>query len=271
MKPLFDKSKFSTKKEMIQFISDNKNQLIAQKKSIIKEAQGFSFVNNISRVYSKNETYKGNSLIKSPADILIVKPVINTTNWFDSHEDVHIKGWLDKNLKEHPNKLHVQEHKSSQFNKIISSGDDLKAYMYNTTWKELGYNISGETQAFMFDSTVRKSRNPYMHEQYSKGYVTNHSVGMQYVKIFFCCNDKDFEQDYQMYLKYIGDVANKKDVEETGYFWAVVEGKAIEGSAVPTGSNPMTPTIENNAEPQKALRTTEPQKALDINKLINLM
>ena len=287
---LFDKSKFKTNKEIIAFIVKNKSELIAQKKSVVKHSDGFSFLGNANVIYNKKEAHKANEPIENPANDLKVLAVINTTNWMDGHEDVHIPGLWTKTLQENKSNMHVQEHKSNEFSKIISSGTDLNASAINTTWKELGYDIEGTTQALMFDSTVRKSRNKYMHEQYSKGYVTNHSVGMRYVKLVMCVNDSDYGAEFEAWEKYIDQVTNKETAEENGYFWAVTEAKLIEGSAVPSGSNPMTPTLENgggneiedieetiieeseikNIEPLiKALDQSEPVKStLNINNLI---
>jgi hypothetical protein len=145
--------------------------------------------------------------------------------------------------------MHVQEHQSSSFDKIISSGDDLKASVKTMTWKELGLNAIGSTQALVFDSTVKASRNKYMFEQYKQGFVTNHSVGMRYVKLDIAINDTDYEKEKDYYDKYITQVINSDDAEKQGYFWVVTEAKAIEGSAVPMGSNPITPTINIKSEP----------------------
>lgn len=270
---LIDKSKFSNNKEIIKFIIENKQQLIAQKKAVTKHADGFSFNTYKNSIRSNDAIHKGNSPILNPSDEINVLAVINTTNWFDSHEDVHIPGIWNKTLQENKNILHVQEHKASEFDKIIASKEDLSVYTKSFLWSELGYNIQGNTEALVFDSKVKKSRNAYMHEQYAKGYVDNHSVGMRYVKLVFCCNDSDFGAEYEAYQKYIQYVANKEDVETNGYFWAVTEAKLIEGSAVPLGSNIITPTLQNNKqEPSKTLDIQEPQNnALDLDKLINLL
>ena len=135
------------------------------------------------------------------------------------------------------------------FNKIIASGDDLKATAETMTWKELGYNAIGTTQALVFESTVKESRNKYMFDQYKQGFVNNHSVGMRYVKMELAINDKEYEKEKNFYDKYISQVINKQDAEELGYFWVVTEAKVIEGSAVPMGSNPITPTTNIDKEP----------------------
>ena len=86
-----------------------------------------------------------------------------------------------------------------------------------------------------------------MFQQYSEGFVNNHSVGMQYVKIALAINDEDYPEEKETWNKYINKVANQETAIEKGYFWAVTEAKLIEGSAVVLGSNPITPTL--NIEP----------------------
>ena len=46
-----------------------------------------------------------------PPDDLSVLAVINTTNWLDSHEDVHVKGIWDNSLKNDSGFMHLREHK----------------------------------------------------------------------------------------------------------------------------------------------------------------
>ena len=71
------------------------------------------------------------------------------------------------------------------------------------TWKELGFpRIKGETQALIFKSIAEKARNEFMFEQYAKGFVKNHSVGMQYVKLVLCINDEDSGAEYEAWEKY---------------------------------------------------------------------
>jgi hypothetical protein len=60
-----------------------------------------------------------------------------------------------------------------------------------------------------------------------------------------------------------GEVADKK-----GFFWAVKEAKLIEISAVISGSNELTPTLQ----PVKSIEVEEPiqvKQGIDYNYLIN--
>ena len=245
---------FETKKELHEFLIENKVTLMAQKFNTVKHADG---VGNIH--------IKGNaSKAQANGNEIDVSVVINTTNIYDSHEDVHFPKLWNKSLKENKRLMHVQEHQSNSFDKIISSGNDLKAYTKEFTWKELGYDMDGMTQALVFDSKVKKSRNSYMFDQYKDGYVDNHSVGMQYVKLLFCIDDKDYDTEYANWNKYYPEVVNKDDITN-GFFWAVLEAKVIEGSAVPMGSNPITPTLNNKGEPSDGTHT-EAEQSLQNNK-----
>jgi len=238
---------FKTKKELFGFLIENKEILLTQKKSAVKYADGLS-IDHLPREVQKNIT-KSEETQSVESDMVKTRTIINTTNILDSHGDVHIKGIWNKSLKENKRILHVQEHKSNEFDKIIASGEDLKASVKTYSWKELGYDIEGETQALVFDSNVRKERNPFMFEQYSKGYVNNHSVGMRYVKLELAVNDEDYEKEKGFWDKNINLIVNKEEAEKNGYFWVVQEAKVIEGSAVPLGSNPITPTLNIKSEP----------------------
>ena len=155
------------------------------------------------------------------------------------------------------------------FNYHVSIGETLKAYVEDTTFKKLGYNLKGTTEALVFDSNVRKDRNQYMHKQYAKKYVTNHSVGMIYVKMVTCINHEDYPVQKENYDKYAPMIVNQDALEGIKVFWAILEAKVIEGSAVPNGSNWITPTtstksVEEQEEEQISPSTKAMLKFLNI-------
>jgi len=227
-------------KDKIRELVENKDKIIKLKKAQIKHADGV-YIKDLSAlkaVKKKELTTKAEQ-----KDQVQVTAVINTTNLYDSHEDVHIDGLWNKSLSENRGIMHLREHKM-EYDKIIADGEDLTPYTVTVSWKELGYDLPGKTQALTFESVVRRDRNEFMMNQYKAGYVRNHSVGMQYVKVFLAVNDEDYKEEYAVWNKYYDQIANKADVDEAGYFYAVTEAKLIEGSAVPAGSNWATPTRE---------------------------
>lgn len=250
-----------TRKERIAYLKQNKLLEMQKKKSKMKEADGVA-IDSVTT----DKAFKQTDDDLEEKDELEARLIINTTNIMDSHNDVHIPGIWSKSLNESRNIMHLQEHQM-QFDKIISDNEDLSASTKTMTWKSLGFDWSGKTEALLFKSTIRKERNEYMFEQYAKGRVNNHSVGMQYVKMLLAIDDKDEAQEYENWQKYIDQIVNREVAEEKGYFWIVKEAKVIEGSAVPLGSNFATPTqsVKDISEPfwDTLSKSVEPHDALD--------
>lgn len=262
---------FQTKKELYKSLVENKDVLIAQKKAIKKEVDCGIIVNPIV-VKDKNIANKEEDNIIDPInlDSLKVVVIINTTNFLDKHGDVHIPGIWNKSLSENKMIMHLQEHEM-EFDKIIADGQDLKAYVKNYNWTELGYNYAGVTEGLTFESTIRRKRNEFMLNQYANGWVKNHSVGMYYVKFDFAINDEDYPNEFEAWNKYYPQIANKELADEKGYFWYVLEAKVIEGSAVPLGSNVATPTLDNGIknEPPNVGTHNEIEPSNDTQKTID--
>jgi hypothetical protein len=253
--------KFQSKKDLFDFLIKNESRIIADKKANMKKADAFNF--GFFPVDKDGMTEKANKPVNEDVDEITVRAIINTTNLMDTYDDVHIPGLWNKSLKENKDIWHDQEHRH-EFASTIAEGKDLTAYTKTYTWKELGQKWEGETQALVFDSTISKDgNNPFMFDQYKKGRVKNHSVGMQYVKIDLAVNDKtEYPNAYKVWEKYIDQIANKERAEELGYFFAVTEAKVIEGSAVKRGANWVTPTEDNNVKSEPAQATPEePEKS----------
>lgn len=237
----FPEKTFTTSEEAVEFLVKNKKFVVSQKKSIIKHADGIDFNGGVSN--DKKEVIKSssNASAENISKINIVA-VSNTCNYYDSHGDVSLNGSWKRTANNTKDALHLQEHKM-QFDKIIS--DEVEFKVEVKTWKELGFNYEGSTECLVMYSTANKEDNPYMFEKYIKGKVRQHSVGLRYVNIDLAVNNSaDWAKDEkELWDKYYPMIANKDDVDDAGYFWAVFEQKAIENSAVPRGSNPATPTI----------------------------
>ena len=233
-------------------LKHDKAKLYAMKKSSFKEADSFSF--DLSKLDSKDESIK--AIVTTPiidATKIRVKSIINTTNLLDSHGDVHIKNIWKKSIQENKSMYLLNSHQQ-KFEYVIT--DNVTPLAQTMSWKSLGFDFEGNTQSLVFDSIIEKTKyNELMFDMYASGKVKNHSVGMQYVKILYCVNSDDsyWQEEKANWGKYINEVANKDEAESAGNFWAVLEAKIIEGSAVLRGSNYATPTqsvteVKNEAE-----------------------
>jgi len=237
--------KFATDKELFSWLKENKDDLLFQKMASFKKADGFCAsvipLVQIDKSVNKNEPTAPNQVK--------VRAIINTTMIRDSHKDVHINGLWKKSLAENKRIKHLQEHDMS-FKSVIADKEDLKSYTEVFNWKDLGYDVEGKTEALVFDSTVKESRNPTMYKEYKDGNVDNHSVGMYYMKVALAydSSDEDDKEEKAEWDKHIELIVNKEEVKKDKYYFAVYEAKVIEGSAVPMGSNQITPTLSGKSE-----------------------
>jgi len=245
----FPDREFSSQEELFKALKENKPSLVALKKSTEKRADAVSYVNSETSNLIANKEENGTT---TEIDKLQVKVVINTTNFIDSHNDLHINGIWNRSVSNKKEFLHLQEH-NRDFDKVIS--DNAKGYIESISWKSLGLPYNGKTEALIFDSVIEKKRNEFMFKQYANGWVKNHSVGMRYVKIDLAINsESEWDKDEkELWDKYYPVVVNKEVADERGYFWVVSEAQIIEGSAVVMGSNSATPTlsVENKQDSSK--------------------
>jgi hypothetical protein len=266
---------FESKDEMLIELKNNISEIIVAKKLTLKRADSYGIIaktdaSENTLTILKNITQKSFNDSKKSIDYtkeallpkLKVVVISNTTNWFDSHRDVHIDGLWNKTLADNGQKGfdHLQEHEND-FDKIISTKS--KVILENTNFKALGFNYEGSTQALNCESIIDPNRNIFMYNQYANGWVENHSVGMRYVDVIYCADSNVLEmQEYKAnYEKYYNLIANKSDVDECGYFYAVLQAKLCEFSAVPKGSNEITPTISVIAD--EPLGKSQADESLD--------
>lgn len=265
----FPNKEFQTKEELFKALIENKKELTSIKKSVTKtaDAVSFGYLDTSVKIDTTKEDMQGQ--IQNP-ETLNVKVVINTTNFLDSHGDVHVNGIWNKSVKDNATFLHLQEHERD-FDKVIT--DTAKGYVQSMTWKQLGLPYEGKTEALIFESTIEKKRNEFMLNQYANGWVKNHSVGMRYVQLELAINtEAEYDKEYKaLWDEYYPIIANKEVADERGYFWVVKEAKIIEGSAVVMGSNSATPTLENkeieavdNTSKEEPSEDTQSQSTVEV-------
>lgn len=272
--------KFDTYDELFDHLIENKEDYIYAKKSETKFEDSLghhqiSYIGSVAPQFYENGSFKFMTKEGVNTEVLEieVKAIINTTNFLDSHGDVHVKGLWNRSIKNNKAIKMLQEHEM-RFDKIIADKTDLSVSVEDFSWKDLGYNVEGMTEALVFDATIKQSRNSFMFNEYKDGNVDNHSVGMRYVQIKLAVNSKkdSHKNEKEVWDKYVTDIANKEEAEKRGYFWAVLEAKAIEGSAVVIGSNRITPTLARNKhqEEEETLPETDSPEKTFINKLKKL-
>lgn len=262
-----------TGKALYDFLVKHEALIFHAKKSAIKYSdEAYSvplYINEKGQLVDKAEIQETQI---DPTKIKAVL-VINTTNWYDSHGDVHIPGLWKKTLSDN-NKVgfYLLNSHNRGFEDVIAEG--CQAQAKSMSWKDLGLDLLGTTEALVFTCIIDETRNEYMFGQYQKGYVKKHSVGMRYVKMVTCIDDDDYPVQKENWDKYIEMVANKADAMADGYFWAILEAQIVEGSAVLFASNCVTPTLDvqilgTKNEPLSSTQEEPPQ--FDLMKAIKSM
>ena len=243
----FPDKKFTDKMDLTRFIKKNFED--------IQKAKLIEYKNNANKAVDIN-TLEANFTPKIEditSDIIEVKALINSTNIIDSHLDLHtFKAW-NKSVKDNKSTYVLQEHKNAFTHVISRKGLNTNEVM---NFKDFGLNDMDFT-ANLSTFQIKREDNPFMFDQYALGKVTNHSVGMMYVrgKLELAYYDEESEKNMEFFEKYKAQAINPEAADENGYFWVVSEAVKREGSAVVFGSNPITPTLEvKNYEPSDDTR-----------------
>lgn len=235
---------FESKKGTFDYLVKNKKSLIAKKKMGIVKSDPFYYSPAIIPRNGKTSFSVKEEGDVQPADIdtLRVKVVANTANWIDSHMDMILEGAATKSIKERKHIIpHLYDHNHSVMAEV---GDVVDIYPQKLHLRELGIDKEGLTESIIFVSDVKKSYNEKVFDRYKKGKATQHSIGLQYVKLELAVNDKDYEKEYEFFKKYYDLAINPEIADQYGYFWVVSEYKLIENSVVLFGSNELTGTLE---------------------------
>jgi len=237
---ILDISKFTNKKELIDYVKTNKEDIISLKKAQVKHTNPFGVIEieqNVSKVFNTSN-------VDDVASGTIKRTIIgNTYNYMDSHYDVHLNGIFSKSISERKNKiLHLHDHLYQTTAKVGKFED---VYEKEIEWMDLGINKLGRTMALFGDSNIYKDLNSQIFNQYLKGEIDQHSVGMVYVKVELAIDDDMDREGYANWNTYLPRLGNPEKAIELGFFFVVKEAKLIEISAVLEGSNDLTPTIPN--------------------------
>jgi hypothetical protein len=259
---------FATKKDLFAYLHANKADILEMKKASKK-----CFVSTPTLPLSGAPLHVANKALattsaKNDTEDVIKRTLIgNTYNWLDSHGDVHVGSTFSKSIGERVGKIwHLHDHIYQLTAKV---GTPQNVYEKEIKWSDLGINKAGKTVVLMMDSNIEKAKNDQIFGEYKAETIDQHSVGMYYVKIFLAMDSDEPEhsQYKETYDKYIDGIGNKEEVEKKGYFYAVLEAKLIEISAVLEGSNILTPTLGvKGIEPSKDTQSNQPTEVTEENK-----
>lgn len=250
----FPNRTFETKQELFEALKFNKDKLIGLKKATIKNSDGILF----NTIKSIEPTFKGIDLEDG-----FSYHVINTTKYMDSHSDVHLNGIWNKSIVDQEGKIYFVEDHNISIKTVIAYPENLEMMLKNLTWKSLGKDFEGETQALIFKINKDNIESDDARKIIEKNRSIEHSIRMQYVKIDLAIDEgsEGYEEEKALFDNTIGVIANKAQAIEQGYFWVVSEAKiSQEGSMVLRGSNDVTPILTQEQKQEKTKTETKTEK-----------
>ena len=228
-------------KPLYKFLIENKDALIAQKKSILKRTDAIDCKPDIFQLREAKAIKIDIAEVEPDATNVRVKVVANAALWCDTAMDVLLPDCWKKTIKDRKGMIpHLHDHIHEIGAEV---GDVADIYSQDISLSDLGLNQKGTTQVLIFETDIKKSYNETVFNKYKAGKVKQHSIGLMYVKIALAINDEENEKEYDFWTKYYEQVINKDIVDERGYFWVVSEIKLLENSAVLFGANILTPTL----------------------------
>lgn len=232
-------------KALFNFLIENKSRLIATKKAAIKWADCVTHQPDIITSAKRQTSKAADSVVESEiplSGVLKVKVACNTAWFCDSQMDVLTDTCYDKSIKEKGTLIpFIADHIKLSTNHIA---DVTAVYTQKLPLSELGLDMKGSTTVAIMEANVREDYNADTYKFYKNGKINQHSIGLIYVSLGMCINDKDYLPEYEMWQKYYDKVINKDLVDQAGYFWIVPEIKWMENSCVLFGANSLTPTLE---------------------------
>lgn len=242
---------FKSQKELFKYLVEEKEEVLAQKKSIFKRAEGgLSLTLPVEKL--EQFTTKGVKPVyenDKEAGILKRTIVTNTYWWMDAHSDVHLGRGDEENGKAvFTNTIKNRSHRIFPTNQHDQSldgklGKTLNMYESAISWRALGIGKTGMTEALFADAQIEKERNERRYKDYLNNEIDQHSVGMRYLDVQTAVNDEEYEKEFALFQKYVSKLGNRQVAERQGFFFPVAEAYLAEYSAVRDGSNELTPTL----------------------------
>lgn len=273
---LWAQKSFPTQKELFRYLVTEKEEVFAQKKSIIKRAEGSLSAIFDTKSVEQITTAKQKPLYENNKELGVLKrTVVANTYWYmDSHSDVHLgrgeggdKAVFTDSINGRAHKVFpMDQHDWSLDGKI---GKTLALYEAPISWRALGVGRTGMTEALFADAQIEKAKNARRYEDYLNDEIDQHSVGMKYQDIELAVNDQEeYPKEFAVFQKYISKIGNRQAVEAQGYFFAVGKAHLAEYSAVIAGSNDLTPTLGQGSGETGKAESGDSRLVGEINKLM---
>lgn len=263
----FPSKEFATKQELFTALKQHEEDIIEFKKAHVYK--GCEKSPTTGQLQPDSEVVKS---IGFTTKENYIYPIISTTRYMDTHDDVHFDGCFNKTEKDQQGKVYYCADHNLSTEGIIAGKKDVQMIVKDIAWQVVGKDYPGTTQALVFCIDKAKIINKKALNLIESDPDIENSIRMQYVKIVMGVDskEKEFASNKAYYDSRINEIANKDAVKEQGYFFGVEELKIHkEGSMVIAGGSNDATRIYQHTETEagKTTSTTiEPPHGTQSNK-----
>lgn len=164
--------------------------------------------------------------------------IANTYYYMDKDYDILVTGAAKRSISDRgPNSNAVAKIKHLADHRMVTEKMIGKPLVVEETKYE-------GKEVILFESNIPESASGDEHlMKYQSGIYDNHSIGFRYKDLAFASKDSTDEDQRNRYFEYIGQIINRQEAEDAGFFWVVKEIELFEASVVAFGSNSLTPVI----------------------------
>jgi hypothetical protein len=182
IKELGDRT-FKSKEELFSVLYHHQHDIIDCKKSqVYKSCEKGALLFNQLKV---NEVNKSLPNAKSG----FIYPIISTTNYLDTHKDVHFSPCFNKTHIEQKGKVkYILDHKNT-YDNVLAWSKDVNMLVQRIDWALVGKNYEGQTEALIFEIAEENfKRKDVLNDIKNKVEAFENSISMVYYKIFLALN-----------------------------------------------------------------------------------
>ncbi len=240
------------REDRFDYLKKNSKALVSLKKATIKTAEC---------VIGTPLLVKSEETDKAAGEDGVYEIAANTCMYIDDQMDALAPGAATKSINENLKRgtIYFLKNHARTTDNIIGSIKD--AYYKQFPLSSLGYDAEGMADVLTIVGEPDRELDAKTYDLYKKGFVKQHSIGLQYVKIDVAADDPTNAPAYKIWQAHYDEIINKDVADKYGFFFYVSEFKLFELSAVLWGSNDLTGIIEPGKTTQEDSRKSTIDKS----------
>ena len=194
------------------FASNEENILDIKKANIYKGCDKSQTIGKA--IFTSDDVTKG---IGFTTKNNFIYPIISTTKYMDSHDDVHFDGCFTKTVNDQQGKVYYCADHDLSLKGIVAAKKDVEMVVKNIDWSIVGKDYQGQTQALIFCIDKSSIKNQDALSLIESDPELENSIRMQYVKVMMGIDSKDkmYAVNKQYFDSRINEISNTRIYQET--------------------------------------------------------